>query len=726
MGVSVGIDLGTTYSAVSMFDKSSGTIRILKNEIGDECTPSVVCIENGVTKIGQDAKDLQAAGNVNTAAFYKCMMGEKNFSRYIDGREYSAEDLSAAFLRELKKQVEVTNSLQIDSAVITVPAYFNEEQRIATIRAGEAAGMKVLKLINEPTSAIIAYGLTGAGQKNVMVYDLGGGTFDVTIAHVDGAKVDVLATNGNHQLGGKDWDAVIVNEVVEKFYDEFGVQLSDYEDVMNELAVKCEKTKKVLTNVPSTQISIQCEGYYGKYEITKASFEEKTETQLSETILLIDKCFDEISRTTGKSFGWNMLDEVVLVGGSTRMPQISERIKAEFGKAPIIIGSKVDTIVASGAAMQASICNEGSITLSLSSGFVRSAPVKFGSPAPTLTISGDEIKDVTSHSLGMLAFVADDSLDFINSIIIPKNSFIGKAYGRWYATRSDKIFVYVMQGESDKPDDCTLLYKFTVTGMTSGNKSNVEISFLYNQSGVVEVTAKTDTGSVLSVKKETTTLSIEQIMKQERDSKEEAMNRKPVLDITLAVDTSGSMSGESIDEARKSVNEFIGQLNGADAYITILNFADQCSYECNNIAINNRRTINDAVGKLVVDGKNGYGTGARPLTQVDSSTDNKDSRFGGGSVNSFLARLKGGSASSDTKIKIVVVLTDGEWFEQSSEILAADSLKNKGVTIYAIGIGDADYNFLSKIASNGGAQKIDLSKLTTTFRDIASNIATQL
>ena len=713
MAISVGIDLGTTYSAVATFDKASGTIKILKNDIGEDCTPSVVCIENGDVTIGQAAKDLQAAGNTNTAAFYKSMMGEKNFACYIDGKSLSAEDLSAEFLKKLKAQIEDANGVVIDSAVITVPAYFNEAQRLATLNAGERAGMKILKLINEPTSAIIAYGLTGQGQKNVMVYDLGGGTFDVTIAHINGTEVSVLATNGNHQLGGKDWDAVITEEVASRFYDEFGVQVSDYEDVMNELAVKCEKTKKVLSNVPSTQITVQCEGFYGKYDITREFFEDRTKAQLGETLLLIQKCFDEISKTTGKPFGWSSLDEVVLVGGSTRMPQISAMITENLGRAPIIIGNKVDTIVASGAAMQASICNEGSITLSAASGFVRNAPRTPGAPAPTLTINGDAIKDVTSHSLGMIAFAADDSLDIVNSIIIPKNSFIGRGYGKWYDSHSDKVSVYVLQGESTDPYECTLLYQYTILDLIKGQKNHFEVTFLYNQNGVVEVSAVTDSGKRLSVKKEVSSKTIDEIVKQSQAEKQAEMNRPP-MNITFVVDTSGSMGGNPIKEAQNSIRQFIAQLSGAKAQISILNFAERCSWECLREPIGSSG-VDRAISALKVDGKNGYGTDATPLKEFSA----KFPASGGG----FFAGLA--RSVGERSDNIIIVLTDGEWSEQTSEVATANTLKRQGNTIYAIGIGDADSSFLAKIASGGGAQKIDLSKLSSTFRSIASSIATQ-
>lgn len=170
MKINVGIDLGTTYSAVATFNKAKGAVEILKNDLDKNCTPSVVCIENGIVTIGEEAKDMQAAGNLNTAAFYKSMMGEKDYTVYIDGKEYTPEELSSEYLRVLKKNVEDANDIEIGGAVITVPAYFNEAQRTATMRAGKKAGLDVLKIINEPTSAIIAYGLTGSGRKNVMVY----------------------------------------------------------------------------------------------------------------------------------------------------------------------------------------------------------------------------------------------------------------------------------------------------------------------------------------------------------------------------------------------------------------------------------------------------------------------------------------------------------------------------------------------------------------------------
>ena len=678
--INVGIDLGTTYSAVAWFDEASGKVEIFNNDLGESTTPSVVSIENGVVQIGALAKETQAAGSADVAAFYKSMMGEENFRPYIDGKNYTAEDLSGIFLTQLKKAVEKANNIDIAGAVITVPAYFNEAQRQATIRAGEKAGLKVLKIINEPTAAIIAYGLTGGAPKTVMVYDLGGGTFDVTIAKIDGSNVSVIATNGNHQLGGKDWDKTIVDEV----------DISTHLEDMNELTVKCEKAKKQLSEMNSTLVSIQCEGFYGKYSITKEFFEEQTEGLLNETILLCQQCFDDI----GGGFGWRSLDEVVLVGGSTRMPQVLEIIKKEFGKQPRLIGNKVDTIVAAGAAMQAHLCVVGSLTLNpINLGTAQFKDGKPVGPLASLTLNANSIKDVTSHSLGMLAF-ANDGNSIINSIIIKKNSTVGVPHGKHYSFRGDKLEAYVLQGESNDPYDCTLLYKYLARGMQKGYENKFTINFLYNQNGVVEVTGKLDDGTELIVEKSAVTESIEDIIARLIREKKEAEKRAKA-EITFAIDTSGSMAGESIREAKNSIDQFVDQLGGSKVAISLISFANDCNLLCKKT--DNFKDVKNAARRLDANG----GTNADPIGYYSDKLDSYEHN------------------------RILIVLTDGEWFRQDDAIISADRVKRNGTKIYAIGIGDADYEFLRKIASPDGARKIDLSKLVATFKEISVAIATE-
>ena len=702
MKVNVGIDLGTTYSAVATFSKELGRVKVLKNSLNNECTPSVVCIQDGKVLIGDEAKEEQKCGNVNTVAFYKSMMGDTSWSAYIDGQEYSAEQLSGHFLKGLIEDIARTNHVEIDGAVITVPAYFNDKQREATIRAGKQAGLKVLKIINEPTSAIIAYGLTGGKDKNVMVYDLGGGTFDVTVARVSGTRIEVLATNGNHQLGGKDWDEVLINDIKDQFYSEHGISIDDHEEDLKELQVKCEEAKKRLSSVPSTVISIQCEGMLGKYTVTREDFADKTSSLLNETISLINSCFEEIADSQKRPFGWNNIDEVVLVGGSTRMPQVKEMIVREYGKPPITKDINVDTIVATGAAMQAELCVNNTITLTVAA--APSRPGNNASPANrampmTLTIHNSDIQDITAHSLGMLA-LANDEKTYINSIIIRKNSKVNETFSREYTFAGDKLQVYVLQGESRDPYDTDIIGAYSITGMPKDNKSKIKVNFLYNSNGVVEVNACLENGQVLSAVKESVHETMSEIiarLEKERKEAEERARRNSRIEIMLMIDTSGSMSGTPIAEARRAAKGFVDEFDLQHVYISIISFADHSQYKCK--WENNKRELNRAIDAVNVNDV-GYGNAETPIN-------NNYRKF-----------------SKDCP-RIIVVLTDGYWNDQKTEERAAEEAKRDGIIIYGIGIGGADEAFLQRISSGKG-KKVDLSQLTATFKEVASSIATEI
>ena len=691
--VNVGIDLGTTYSAVAIFSQQDSRVQVLKNGLGKETTPSVVCIEGGNVLIGEEAKNEQKSGNVNTAAFYKSMMSNPNYSAYIDGEEYSAEDLSGIFLTELKKDIEETNDVKIDGAVITVPAYFNDKQREATIRAGQKAGFKVLKIINEPTSAIIAYGLTGGKNKNVMVYDLGGGTFDVTIARVEGTSISVTATNGNHQLGGMNWDDTLIDEVADQFYSEFGVDIKSHADDFKELQVKCEEAKKRLSSMAATLIPASCEGYSGKYEVTREMFDDRTESLLNETFSLINKCFEEISAAQKKNFGWKDIDEVVLVGGSTRMPQVKDRIIKEYGKAPVTKDINVDTIVASGAAMQAELCVHSVITLTMP----KQAGNAGGAPM-CLTIHNSDIQDITAHGLGMLA-LAKDGKSYVNSIIIPKNSKVNTTFSRHYEFGGRRLEVHVLQGESSDPYNCDLLGSYEITGMNGKSKENIDVNFLYNSNGIVEANAVTGDGRTLQAKKMNSTETLDEIiarLEKERKEAEEAARRNARIEVLILIDSSGSMD-DDIEEAKRAARaDFVSQFDLKNTYISVAEFADgrklHCKWE------NRAASIQQAISAIKV-GNVGYGT-VDPLDE-------------------YLKLFTSGDHP-----RIAVVLTDGEWGSRDRAISAADKAKRNGIMIYGIGIGDADREFLQKISS-GTFKKIDISQLKTVFKEVAVSIATE-
>ena len=689
--MNVGIDLGTTYSAVAYFDKAKGVPVILLNSEGEKTTPSVTHIENGKVSIGNEAKNYMSSGDCNAVAFYKNMMGDKDATFYLDGKEYSPEDISALYLRELIKDIEKANGVKIDGAVITCPAYFDEARRNATLNAGKRAGLNVLKIINEPTSAIIAYGLNGGAKKNVMVYDLGGGTFDVTIAEVNGAKIKVLTTNGDHCLGGKNWDSVIVDYLADKFYDEFSIDIRRNPEDLNEVQVLCEDVKKKLSQMKEVTAVVRTEGYVGKYKVTREDFDEKTLFLLNQTEMLIDKCFSDMQNNGYSGFGWNSVDEVVLVGGSTRMPQVKEMIVNKFGKQPVTGNINVDTIVASGAAIQAELSTSERLVLS-----TKSQPATLGG-APVsnrLELRSADIEDITSHSLGMLAFDKSGE-EIINSIILKKDSKIGVPENKNYQFSGDTLHAYVLQGEETDPFLCNLLYHYEISGMKRGAKNNVCVSYLYNQNGIVDVTAKTQDGTTLKVTKSQDLPSLEEIIDK---LKEEKNNPKGKIEVLMLIDISGSMKGDGIKEAKNAMETFAKNSTLPNLYIGIDKFANR--HDTHLGFTNDKKRINYSIKNLSVDGKLGYGT------------------EGSGLFNALKHKF-----SRDAVGKIVIVLTDGEWRSEDEAVYQAEQLKNDDVQIYAVGVAESNYEFLEKVASKGCAKKIDASELAEAFSDIAGSIA---
>lgn len=687
MGITVGIDLGTTYSAVATFDKAKGTTKILKNSLGSDTTPSVVCVENGTITIGAEAKDLQGMGNQNTASFYKSWMGNPNFSMFLDGQSYSSEDLSGIFLKALIDDIEKTNGVGVTGAVITVPAYFNDAQRDATMRAGQKAGLNVLKIINEPTAAIVSYGLTGEHDKKVMVYDLGGGTFDVTVAKVDGSTVQVLGTDGDHQLGGKDWDLVIKNYLEQCFEDEFDICIRDFPDSDNELQVEAEQIKKKLTQFPVVKANVSCEGCVGHYEVSREWFDNETSSLLGKTQSLISQCLGDI----GEDIHGVGLNEVVLVGGSTRMPQVREMILREYGKQPIT-GVDVDTVVARGAAIQAAICSEKTISLSLGS-----SPAAKNAPGEkrVLSLSADSIRDVTAHSLGMLS-VSEDKSRYVNTIIIPKNTSVPSTMQRPFqiATRRDgsgEIEVYILQGESDTPSDNFILGKYVINGIEPQQEREtiVDISYSYNENGMVDVSAvQRKTGKRLAVTKTDVPDDVSWM-----DEKPVIVETKVTSSIYLAIDASGSMYS-CRSKVRDAARRFVNDMDLTCSKIGVIAF---------NANVNRLLKLSSNVKDI--------------YRAIDKATADPD-----GGTNGPLKYLEKNFGTMSDK-NYIVVLTDGEWFDGDSEVSSAKRLKNSGIEIVALGIGDANASFLRKIASSDeAALKTDLNDVSGAFSSIAQAI----
>lgn len=671
----IGIDLGTTYSVTAIVDEI-GFPRVLRNAEGKTTTPSVIYFGEDEPIVGEEAKDQQAFGSTEVASFFKRMMGDLNFSYEFNGKIYDAIELSSILLKKLKRDAEAVLKEEVYNAVITVPAYFNNLQREATIKAGKMASLNVLRIINEPTAAAIAYGLNEIKQKrNIMVYDLGGGTFDVTIAHIDEQEINVIATNGDHSLGGKDWDDRLATYISEQFYEEHGVDPLDDEVVLNEILVDCEKVKKNLTDLNKVNMSVLCKGKKSTYEITRPFFEKLTTDLIERTWNLADLALSEVN------LSWSDIDDMILVGGSTKMQMVSTYIAQKIGKPPLK-GLNVDEVVACGAAIQAKIEND-----------------QLQKKVSTYQLNSyKKVQDVMSHSLGMVT-ISDDETQYVNSMMIRRNCPIPAIKTRPFQLRTfekieNQLEVYVTQGESNLPLETDILGKYVISGITHNpaGLSNIVVSYSYDANGVVIVTAvEEQTGQSLNIIKEPV---LDDISWMGRPPVQEEVSEE--LSVVMAFDLSGSMSGNPLKKAKEAATNFVDQFDLNYTQLGIIGFADTVG-AIQEIS-NESSTLKNSVNRLDM-GTFGYGNSAEPFTTALKMLENRSNR------------------------QFVIVLTDGMWNSPGYAIQKAEECKQANIEIIAIGFGSADRKFLSKIAtSDENALFTNENQLTSSFSKIAREI----
>lgn len=689
MSLRVGIDLGTTYSAVAYINQQTGKPQVIKNRYKSSVTPSVLCfLPDGNVLFGEDAKEEYSFGNENAVAFYKRDMGNKNYHLYFYDKEYDASDLSAIFLKNLKEDAEKQIGDTIDSAVITVPAYFTHVEREATMRAGERAGLNVISIINEPTAAALAYGLNEeSGTKTVLIYDLGGGTFDITIAKVTPDSINILGSRGNHALGGKDWDDCIANYLTDQFAEQTGVEIHDDPEIFSEILVTAEEVKKKLTSQSKVSVPIAAKGTKTVVEITYEKFEEITSYYLNITKDLINDLLNALN------LNWKDIDDTILVGGSTRMRMVGSYILEMTGKRPLG-GVDVDEAVALGAAIKANIDEHGR-------GLLISGN-QSANKNPNFRIAGAKvIRDVTSHSLGMIA-INEDSTRYINSCIIPKDHPIPASETRPYElmTRpSDEntMEVYVLQGDAVRPLDNIILSKYVISGIkhTSDGKASIDVTYTYTENGVAKISAvqKNNNNSVLTVSAE----SVPDDMHWTDESPRDHVSRNTVnqkLEVILAIDLSYSMEGRALKEAKNAMNSFVDQVSEINAEIGVIGFSDTafCAIEPTNDYSN----VKDIIKGLSTCG----GTSGDPFALAKKMFDK--------------------SANDQDTIKYVILLSDGAWYHPKPILASAKMCHAAGIEIMALGFGGADEAFLKKVASTEEfATLTDLTELTTSFSKIA-------
>ncbi|MEL6349364.1 MAG: Hsp70 family protein, partial [Myxococcota bacterium] len=630
----VGIDLGTTHSAIAIVNKH-GVPEVLPNAEGDRITPSAILFDEDDIIIGNYAKQAAVAFPEQVVEFVKRHMGRSDWSFDYRGQRYTPERLSSLVLAKLKHDAELRLGHAVHQAVITVPAYFGHRERQATIKAGEMAGLDVLRLINEPTAAATAYGLNNIGRDmRCLVFDLGGGTFDVTIIDLEGKDILVRATSGDNKLGGKDWDDCLIAYAAEAFQEKHGVDPRQDLAAHHDLRQKCVSAKLALTKRPEVTLFYDYQGHILRQKIPRTLFEGLTAHLLERCRKLTEEVLREAKTSAAE------VDTVLLAGGSTRMPMVGRLIREMFNKEPAR-DINPDECVAMGAALTAALDS-----------------ASLAGEEPPIDI---RTHDVAGHSLGMVVY-KEGRLH--NTSIIRRNSRIPCEHTRdYFVTTHDGQTVmdlWLIQGENPDPMECNVLGHFEFYGIPprQAGQSRLAVTYRYNANGIVEVEAMDlNTGQTLAHRVAASSVTLEDV----------ARNRVPVH-VALLMDSSGSMYGANIQHARTAAVRFAKNTMRPNRSVALYTFpGGQKTRPTRNVD-----DISQALSRIIPIGSSPLHEGLQ------------------------LARksLKGKAGMQ----RVFVILTDGHPDDPEAAMSECVRIRRSGGRIITIGVGEnIDQEFLQRM-----------------------------